>query len=103
MLASNWVLGAPTPSATKSLHICDGAAKHPAHTQSVQPRHHELASRVRQRVKRLIVALHVPGRVGKVKQLSRLTILPIYSIRAKRSCFESVRSGNGHRSSLQSA
>jgi hypothetical protein len=91
MLASNWVLGAPTPFATKSLHTCDGAAKHPDHTQSVQPRHHRLATCVRQRVQRLIVALHVPGRVGKVKQPSWLTILPIYSMKSNASMALRIR------------
>lgn len=49
----------------KVLSHCDGAAK--PSSQSISPiEHHDLVSRVRERVQRLIAALHVPEGVPEV-------------------------------------
>jgi len=50
----------------KSLHTVTGAAKHPAHNQPVLLSITTLVRRVRQRVKRLIAALHVLEGVPEV-------------------------------------
>jgi hypothetical protein len=88
-------LGAPTPFAEVLSHR-DGAAK--PSSQPIRPiEHHDLVSRVRERVQRLIAALHVPEGVPEV--------IPAIAgqSRAFTSCTgavhrrsESVRSGNGH-------
>lgn len=80
--------------------LIQSEARHAPLTLNQPSEPHELATRVRQRVQRLITALHVPeGGPGVIasRKLDQSQAPTSYGGRRSISAPEPVRSGNGHR------